>query len=156
MERWVCPLSGVIDATGNITQLYPANCTAGVDPATATNGQLIRQPTDGIMHNLQIQTDGTNPGYLEVWDFSGIEAGINVSSAAVITQTQMAAAITAGLARLIYSQNFTAEPETPINLSYAPFQKGLAARFNSGMSAVGTINLNLTVSNGYRKTVKVG
>lgn len=151
MERWVCALTGVA-SNGNITQLYPANASAGVNPATATNGQLIRKPCEGTLYSMQIETDGTNPGTVQLWDINGIEIGVDVSSAAALTDTQVSDAITAGLAKLIYEQNFTASPATPIGIGYASFQKGLAARFVGS----GSCKLNLVVSGGYRKTEKVG
>lgn len=152
MERWVCALTGVA-ADGNVTQLYPAWAATATAPASATNGQQIRNPTSGILWQLQVKTDGANAGVIELYDINGIERGIDVSSAAVITDTQLDAAIAAGDAKLIYSQNFIATPETPFNLGVAAFQKGLAARF---VAAAGACTLNLTVDGGYRYTTKVG
>ena len=101
---------------------------------------------------MQVETDGTNPGTIELWDISGIEIGVDVSSAAALTAAQVSAAITAGKAKKIYEQNFTAAPTTPIGIGYASFQKGLAARLISS----GTCTLNLVVSGGCRKTEKIG
>lgn len=151
MERWVCALTGVAN-NGVVTQLYPVNCTVGTNPATATNGQLIRGPVEGTLYSMQVETDGTNAGTIQLFDISGLELGVDVSSATAMTDAVVAAAITAGKAKLIYEQNFVAAPTTPIGIGYASFQKGLAARLVSA----GSCSLNLTVSGGYRKTEKVG
>lgn len=153
MERWTAALTAVADETGNVTQLYPTWCSAGTNPAVAANGDLIRTPCEGILYSLQIKTDGTNGGYIQIYDISGIEIGVDVSSAAAITAAQLNAAITAGQAKKIYDQNFQAAPDTPIGIGYSSFQKGLAARF---VSAAGACTLNLTTSGTYRKTTKVG
>lgn len=153
MERWVCPVSATTASTGNWTQLYPSWAPAGVDPAAATNGQQIRKPVEGVLFSLQLQTDGTNAGVIELYDASGADAGADVSSATTVTQAQLTALIARGLAKQIYSQNFIASPETPINLGYAAFQRGLLARF---AGSAGSVNLNLSVEGGFYLTTKVG
>jgi len=155
MEGWVCTLTGVA-ATGDVTQLYPVWASAGVDPASATNGQIMRYPCGGVLYNIQIETDGSTAGSLELYDISGAELGIDVSSADVITDTQLDTAIAANNAKLIYEQNFSATPSTPINVSPRSIMKGLAARYVQTGGTGGTIKLNLVVKGGFRKTVKVG
>lgn len=145
MEGWVVQLTGVA-ANGDVTQLYPAWAAAGANPGTAVLGDQIRQPIEGQITNLQIRTDGTNGGIIELYDINGAEAGANVSSAAVITDAQLDAAITAGTAKLIYTQNFIASPETPINMGWKGFLKGLAARYVGS----GFCYLNMVVNGGYR------
>lgn len=145
-ESWVIALTGVM-ADGNVTQLYPASCTAGTSLATATPSQLVREPTSGELVSIQVQTDGTNAGVIELYDISGIDRGINVSSATTITDAELDAAIAAGDAKLIYSQNVAASGLTPPSATYRRFLKGLAARYVSS----GTCNLNLVCSGGYRK-----
>jgi hypothetical protein len=152
MEGWVVDLAFVA-SNGNLTQLYPAWCSAGINPATATNGQLIRQAIEGILYNVQVQTDLTNAGIIEIWDINGADAKADVSSATVITDAQKNTLVTAGQAKLVYSQNFIASPETPFNAYPRSFQHGLAARF---VGAAGSIKLNLVVAGGYRKTEKLG
>ncbi len=152
MEGWVTTLSHVT-STGDVTQIYPSWAPAGVAYASATNGQLMRYPCEGTLFNIQIETDGTNAGVLQLYDISGAQQGADVSSAAVITNTQLAAAITAGTAKLIYEQNFASTPTTPINVSPRGFMKGLAGRF---VASGGEIKLNLVVKGGFRLTVKVG
>ena len=155
MESWVITLTGVA-ADGNVTQLYPAKCSAGIAPGSATNGQQIRRPCNGTLYNIQIKTDGTTSGSLELYDIDGAKAGADVSSLTVITDTQLDAAITAGDASLIFDQNFAATPTTPISVSPRGFMKGLAARYVQSGGTGGTIVVNLVVSGGYRKTTKVG
>lgn len=150
MEGWVCPLTFAL-STGNITQLYPAWAAAG-DAYPGSSGDSIRQPTEGQVFSLQIQTDGTNGGTLELWDINGLDAGVDVSSLTAITNAQKNTLVTLGKAKLIYSQNFLATPETPINMGYKSFQHGLAARF---IGSAGLCTLNLVVNGGYRYVDKL-
>lgn len=149
MERWVCPLT-IVAATGNLTQLYPQWATAGINPATATSGQQVRYPCEGKMTSLQCFTDGTNAFTLELYDISGMELGADVSSAAVITNAQLVAALAAGKAKLIFKQNIAGNGLTPMTpVGPAGFMKGIAARaWNVGPT--GTCELNLSVEGGYR------
>lgn len=154
MEGWVCPVAATAaDGSGDLTQLYPAWAAAGVNPAVATLGQQIRQPIEGQVFSLQIQTDGTNGGVFELWDINGFDAGVDVSSGTTITNAQKNTLVSARKAKLIYSQNFIASPETPINMGYKGFQKGLAARFRS---SGGTMTANLVVDGGYRYIDSLG
>lgn len=151
MEGWVIPLT-FVSATGNLTQIYPAWAAAGTAPGSAVLGDQIRQPIEGQLFSLQIQTDGSNAGTIEIWDINGADVGADVSSGTTITNTQKNTAVTAGIAKLIYTQNFIASPETPFNMGYKSFQKGLAARF---VGAAGACTLNLTVDGGYRYITKL-
>lgn len=146
-EGWVCDLTGVA-ATGVVTQLFPAWCSVGTAKSTATPGQFVREPTSGELTGLQIQTDSTNGGIIELYDMNGADAGAEVSSATSITNAQLVAALAAGTAKLVYRQNFEAAGLTPPSIGYIRFLKGLAARY---VSASGTCSLNLKVSGGYRK-----
>lgn len=152
-EGWVVDLTIVL-ANGDCTQLYPAWCTPGTALGSAVNGNTLRKPGPGQCTGIQILTDETNGGTLELWDYSGFEDGINVSSAAVITDTQIDAAVTAGTAKLIHKQNFIASTETPVNIGPFSFSKGLVARVSNSGGA-GTCSLNLKVSGGYLKTTKL-
>ena len=155
MESWVITLTGVA-ANGNVTQLYPAKCTAGTAVASATNSQQIRQRTNGTLYNVQIKTDGSTAGALELYDIDGNQGGADVSSATTITDTQLDALIASGDASLIFDQNFASTPTTPITVSPRGFMKGLAGRYVQSGGTGGTITINLVVSGGYRKTTKVG
>ncbi len=158
MEGWVVELTAVLP-TGNLQQLYPNYTSAGVNPATATNGQSIRRPCEGTMYNLQIRTDGVNGGYLELWDVSGAQV-TDVSSATTITDAQLTALIALGVAKMIYTQNFSASSLTPFNAYPRGFQRGLAARYvnytENPDTAVGSCLLNLVVQGGFQFTTKVG
>ena len=59
-------------------------------------GQQVRQPCEGQLISLQVCSDGTNAGILELYDISGRELGVNVSSATAITDAVLDAAIAAG------------------------------------------------------------
>lgn len=153
MEAWAGITVADSAFDGDLTQLYPTWATVGVNPATATNGQQIRQPIEGIMYSLQVQTDLTNAGVIEIWDVNGADGGADVSSAAAITNAQLLVAISKGLAKLIYSQNFLATGITPPTTGPRAFQRGLAARF---VGAAGDVKLNMAVTGGFRLTTKVG
>jgi hypothetical protein len=147
VDRWVCPLT-IVAATDPVTQLYPSYAAAGTNPATATTAQQVRMPCEGQLISMQVASDGTNAGILELYDISGHDLGVNVSSATAITDAILDAAITAGKARLILVQNFAGSGLTPwAPVGPAGFVKGLAAR---AVGAGGTCTLNLVVHGGYR------
>lgn len=153
-QAWSGISLGFVASNGNVTQLYPTWMAAGVALATASNGDDIRKPTGGKLEFVQVQTDDTNGGIIEIWDVNGEMAGADVSSAAVITNTQLLALITLGKAKLIYSQNFTstAGAATPAAADRI-FSFGLAGRF---VGSAGACKLNLVVSGGAYYTQKVG
>lgn len=154
---WVIPMTGVA-ATGNVKQLYPTYMAAGVAKAGSTLGQQIRGPMEGVLHSLQVQTDGTNGGTIEFWDLNGADIGVDVSSSDVITNAQLTAAIASGNAKLIYSNSFPGTVGSgTANAAgiYRTFSRGLAARFSNG-SAVGTCTLNLVIEGGARYTTSLG
>ena len=147
MERWVCPLT-VVGAAGNVTQLYPQWAQAGINPAVATSGQEVRYPSEGKLISLQCLTNGADAFVIEVYDISGMELGIDVSSAAVITNAQLVAAIAAKKAKLLFQQNVAGSGLTPFApIGPSGFMKGLAAR---AVGAAGTCALNIDVEGGYR------
>lgn len=143
-----------VAASGNLTQLYPSwindgkgNATGG-DPAVAGPGTLLRKPCEGELISVQVSTDGTNGGTIEIWDIAGDDAGADVSQAAVITNAQAVALKAAGKARLLYTQNVVASGVTPPAANYqGRFMRGLAARF---VSAAGACTLNIVASGGFR------
>jgi hypothetical protein len=141
-------------ATGDLTQLFPTWMATGVAKASAVNGDLIRKPTGGVLDFIQIQTDGTNGGIIEIWDINGEMIGANVSSATAITNAQLVLLQAQGKAKLLYSQNFTATAgaATPAAAGRV-FSFGLAARF---VAAAGACSLNLNVNGGAYLTPKVG
>lgn len=152
-EGWVVDFT-IVAATGNVKQLYPSWCGAETALGSADTGDTLRKPCGGKCTGIQILTDGTNGGTLEIWDFNGADEGINVSSTDVITNAQIDAAVTAGRAKLIHKQNYIASTETPVNIGPFSFQKGLAARI-SNSSPAGTASLNLKIEGGFRKTTKI-
>ncbi len=154
MEAWSgISLTAVADTTGDLQQIYPSWAPAGIAPASATNGQQIKGPSEGIMYSLQVETDGTNGGIIQIYDLNGLDIGADVSSATAITAAQLASLVTLGRAKLIYEQNFAATGVTPPTTSYRTFQHGIAARF---ISSAGACKLNLVVQGGFRLTTKVG
>lgn len=147
MDRWCTDLT-IVSATGSVTQLYPDYAPTGVDPATATVSQQVRMPCEGQLISLQVASDGTNAATLQLFDISGHDLGINVSSSTTITDTQLDAAIASGKARRILEQNFAGSGLTPwAPVGPAQFVKGLAAR---AVGVTGTCILNMVVHGGYR------
>lgn len=156
MEGWGgIPLTAV-SSTGNLKQLYPTWAPTGVNPASATTGQLIRKAVGGTLGSAQVQTDNTNGGIIEIWDVNGADAGADVSSSDVITDTQLTALVSLGKAKLIYSQNFTSTAGATSAWSLGKgFMHGLAARFvQSGPT--GACKLNVDVGGGFYLTNSAG
>lgn len=155
-DSWVITLTAVA-SNGNLTQLYPTFVSAGVNPATATAGQLIRKPCNGALHSIQVKPDGLgNGGTIEFYDINGLDYGIDVSSAAVITNAQLVTALAASnprKAKLIFTQEFAGTVGSGIVNApgiYRGFTRGLAARFwNAGPA--GTCVIDLVCSAGYMK-----
>lgn len=140
-------VEGVADDTGDLTQLYPPWAATGANPATATPANQVRQPCEGELTGLQVCTDGTNGGVIEIWDIAGDRVGADVSQATVITDVQLTAAIARGIARLLYRQEILGSGETPPFPPYFRFMQGLAARWISS----GDCTLNLNVNGGFRR-----
>lgn len=151
MTPFIVDLSAVV-LTGVGTQIYYPTCTPGVAPSSSP-GTQYREPIHGVLHSLEIEPDGSNGGELEVWDMNGRDGGADVNTAAVVTNAQIAAAIAAGKARLMYSQKFTGATGAVVRTvrgSAMPFQHGLVARFKN-VGGTGTISLNLMTSGLCRK-----
>ena len=156
-DGWVVALTAVA-ATGDVTQLYPTWVSAGVAKSSSTNGQILRRPMQGAIHSIQIEPDGSNGGTIQLYDIDGGQWGADVSSAAVITDTQLDAAIAAGKAKLIWEQQFSGTVGSgPVNASgiFRAFMKGLAARMVMSVPA-GGCTLNLVVSGGFEKVESRG
>jgi len=145
MTPWPLALATVA-ATGNITQCYPAFCTAGA--GAGTQGELVRRPTEGTINSLTVVGDGSNAGTLELWDASGVDAGADVDTLAVVTNAQMATLVAAGKAKLIASVLIAGTDQLTVfnaGSAGAPCMKGLCARFsNAGPTGAATININAT------------
>jgi hypothetical protein len=150
MNAWGPISLTAVTATGNVTQLYPAFCTAGT--GSGTLGTLKRGPCEGVLLNLQVETDGINGGKLEVWDVNGNDGGDDVDTAVVITNAHLAALVSAGKARKIYEQNFVGSAGARLAIAHGtPFVKGLAARFSND-GPTGTCSTNIIADGGFRKT----
>ena len=156
-DSWVVALTAANATTGSIVQLFPTWAPTGVDPFSShAAGSQIRRPVEGILENVQIQSEGTNGGVIEIWDINGLDGGIDVSSADTITAAQLASLINRKLARLIYTQNFAGgSGATNPTIVGKVFARGLAARFsNSGPT--GDCKLTLTVKGGFELVDSAG
>ena len=144
-------LTAVADTTGNATQLYPASCSAG--SGATTKGTQIRRPMGGVTTSISIQTDGTDGGIIEIWDVCGSDGGADVNTLAAITATQLNALVAAGMARLIWSENFTGTSAAPMR-STQPinFVHGLAARY---INSTGTCKVNVFADGGFCYTTLI-
>lgn len=152
MEAWSGIQLSAVLATGVMTQIFPTWAPNGqTSLVNRAPGQTVRRPTQGTLYSIQVRTDGTNGGYVEFWDASGDDIPVDVSTTAnpTITNAQLGALSTRGLAKLIYLQDFVANsgaatPSAPPR----PFLRGLMARFvNSGPT--GFCQLNLVVTGGF-------
>lgn len=153
-------LDAVTDATGNLTQLFPAWAQTGVNPwASYTVGAQVRRPIDGFLDSVQVETDQTNGGVIEIWDISGHDAGLDESSTVTAITNAVRVALEAqGLAKLLYRQNFTGSSGATIPTTVRRmFARGLAARYILG-SAPSTqfCKLNLAVVKGFILTSGMG
>ena len=156
MTPWVITLNAVL-ANGNLTQLYPASCTAG--SGALTSGTEVRSPCEGQLVNCQVEPDGTNGGEIQLWDVNGADAGADVNTTNVITDAQLNALVAAGKARPIYGQKFSGSSGSRLAIAYGVgIMHGIAARYINPPAgvAVGNIDLNLVVSGCARKTQIVG
>lgn len=146
MEGWGKIALAAGGATANLVQLFPASAPAGDALPVAAMGTL-RKPQSGRLGQVSIMTDGANGGTVELWDLSGLDAGVDVSSAAAITDAQLTTLKNAGKAKLLWSQNFGATPADPAAWALAMgFMRGLAAR---NVGAAGACYLNLIAEGGY-------
>lgn len=146
MEGWGGITLTATTSSGNLTQLYPNWLAAGNALPIAPGGTL-RQPRGGRIGQVSIQTDNADGGTIELWDITGIDYPADVSSGNTITNAQLLTLKTLGKAKLVWSQNFAANPASPAPWSLAMgFMKGLAARF---IASAGSCNLNLIVEGGY-------
>lgn len=156
-ESWVRTID-IVTETGDLTQLYPATCTPGVNPAAATLGQWIRKPQNGALHSLQVMPDGSNGATVEFWDINGLDVGADVSSGETITNAQLVAAQAQGLARLIYKNEFTSTVGSGVANAagvYRTILRGIAVRIWNDAPA-GEATVNLVVDYGYVKTQSLG
>lgn len=157
-DAWAGLQLDAVTDTGDLTQLFPSYCPAGVNPfAPHATGAKVRRPGDGILSSVQVQTDGVNGGVIEIWDVSGLDGRIDVSSDDVITDAQLQTLIASGYAKLVYNQNFTgtsgATIPTAVNRRFA---RGLAARYIVDTVTTQLCKLNLVVDKGYWLTDSAG
>jgi hypothetical protein len=145
---WGTVSISAVTSTGDLTQLYLDTCTAG--SGATTMGTKVRKPMFGTLHHLEVKTDGTNGGTIELWDLDGNDGGANVNTGVLITNTQKNTAVAAGLARLMWSQNFTGatSAEFANNMVPVPFQHGMAVRYVNG---TGSCTVNVVASGGFNK-----
>jgi hypothetical protein len=152
MEAWSGIQLTAVAAAGDLQQIFPTWTPNGqTSLQNRTPGQTVRRPTQGTLHSIQIRTDGANGGTIEIWDVSGEDIPVDVStpSTPTFTNAQLTALQARGLAKLIYAQDFVANsgaatPSAPPR----SFLRGLAARFINGGPA-GTCQLNLVVEGGF-------
>ena len=152
MDTWPITLTAVA-SNGNVTQLYPAWCSAGA--GGGTQGEAVRRPVDGMVAELHVLGDGTNAGTLELWDVSGVDLGADVDTATTISNAQITAGVSAGTARKILDIDIAGTDKIITNLKNTTIMKGLAARF-SNAGPTGSCNLNIQSSGIYQKYDNVG
>lgn len=162
MEAWSIQLANVSAATGDLTQLYPDWVTVGQNPGTA--GNIIRQPTDGVLHELAIYPDDSQGGILELWDVAGsMFAGADdVSTDDQITDTYLSAQLARAnvRAKKLWVQEFKADAglTTKKLTQRISIKFGLAARWiTAGVeSSTKTCTLNIVTEGTYNKVMVQG
>lgn len=139
-------------STGDLKQLYPQVVPAG--SGATTSGTLVRRPDMGTLFSIQVKSDGTNGGYVEIFDVNGADGGADVNTGVTITNAQLTVLIAAKKAVLLFTQNFQGSAGAPV-ISGGPrgFAHGLAARF---VGAAGSCDLVLSVGGGYTVTTLAG
>lgn len=160
MEGWGrVQLSAANASTGDVTQLYPQwiqyspGVTTG-DALPIAPGGLLRRPSGGRIGQIAIETDGTNGGIIQIFDISGLDAGADVSSATVITSTQLGVLIADGRAKQIFEQNIAAAPGATIVWTWTQgFLRGLGARF---VAASGVCYVNVIGEGGFQFLTTAG
>ena len=151
---WVQQLTDV-GAAGDVTQLYPASCTAGTGLNTA--GTERRRPTGGTLFHAQFYAEGAAGGVVHIYDMAGLTEGAanNVDTADAMTNAFVAAEIAAGRGRLIWEQEVAAaagSSKTLITIP-VPFVRGLAARFyTAGGPSAATAKLTISADGGFYKS----
>jgi hypothetical protein len=152
MELWGPVPLAAATSTGNVTQLYPAWAASspGVSAGAAipiAPGGILRMPQGGRVGQIVLETDGTDGGVIQLFDVSGLDALADVSSATVITNTQLTTLIANGLAKQIWEQNFAASPGAALVWAWSHgFLRGLGARM---VATGGTCKLNITAEGGF-------
>lgn len=124
--------------TDELTALVPPWMAAGT--GLNTPGTERRRQMSGTIHRLEVFTESVAGGVLEIWDVEG-----DIDQSLQITNAHLAAEITAGRARLIYSQQIAGSAgaqkygfATPTTVS-----RGLAARWKE--AGGDPCKLNVTV-----------
>ena len=138
-------------STGDLT-LYPSF----LDPGTGatTSGTKVRKAHEGMLISVTVKSDGTNGGYVEIYDLNGADAGADVNTLTAVTNTQKNTLVAAKKAVLLFTQNFQGSAGAPvISAGARPFAHGLAARFVAG---AGSCELVLSVDGGYQVTTLAG
>lgn len=140
MDSFTVSLNAVT-STGNLKQVYSPFCTAGA--GTGASGSQKRRPVEGSLFLAEVQTDGVNGGTIEVFDINGALDGADVDTSDVITNAQLTAAIAAGRAVKMYTQQFAGSGTARLAINRGTrFSKGLALRFwNSGPTGSCTVNI---------------
>ena len=147
MEGWGAIPLNYVAATGNLTQLYPNWITGTGSALPISPGGTLLAPKGGRIGQISIKTDGTNGGYVELWDLTGLDVPVDVSSLTTITNTNLVYLQGLNKAKLMWSQNFAASPADPAPWSLAMgFMRGLAARF---VGNAGSCALNIIAEGGY-------
>ena len=151
---WVQTFTDV-GAAGDITQLYPASCTAGTGGTTA--GVERRRPTAGTVYTIQAYSPSSAGGTVEIWDVAGQTEGVanNVDTSDQMTAAYVAAEIAAGRGRLIWQQDIAASAGASKSLITIPlpFVRGLAARYStSGGPGADTMALTIACDGGFYKS----
>lgn len=161
MEIWSVQINNVDSTTGALTQLYPDWVTAGQNPGAA--GNIIRRPTDGILHEIAIYPDSSQGGILEVWDIAGAMSGTSdVSTSNQITNAYLTAQLarTRPRAKLLWKQEFKADAglTTKKMTQRAVIKFGLAVRwYTAGVtSSTKTAVLNVVSEGTYTKVMVQG
>jgi len=151
---WITTLTDV-GSTGNVTQLYPASCTAG--SGASTQGTERRKPTSGTLYTAQVYTPGGTGGIIQLYDVAGLSEGVsnNVDTGVAMTNAYVAAELAAYRGRLMWEQEIAGSAGASKSLIVIPlsFMRGLAARFyTSGGPTANTAKIIIAADGGFYKS----
>lgn len=157
MSYWGSRSVSAVASNGVATQLFPTTiansaCTSTATYPPAAAGK-IRRPTSGTLRSMEVTSDRTNAGVLELWDVAGQDRGAsnNVNSGG----DTMTDAYLSANGRLIAKINIDPAGGAGVPLSWnlgdLHFSKGLAARFVNG-GPTGAVFLAPDVDGGFMVT----
>lgn len=141
---------GFVASNGIATQLFPYPTPAAASMAVTTTYPPtpgnVRRPTHGRIISVKVTSDGSNAGYVELWDVAGLDRGAsnNVNSGGdTVTDAYLIAN-----GRMIEKAQIqaTAGADFTTEFTDIPFNNGLAIRF---VASAGVVSVAPMIEGGF-------